>query len=39
VGRWVPLMSTNTELSVNDILEDDAVRFGIEEVFKNLKEV
>jgi hypothetical protein len=32
-------MSTNTELSVQEILESYAVRFGIEEVFKDLKEV
>jgi hypothetical protein len=38
-GTWVQLMSINSELSVKDILEDDAVRFGIEEIFKDFKEV
>ena len=36
---WVPLMSTNAELSAVEILESYGVRFGIEEVFKDLKEV
>jgi len=36
---WVPLMSTNAEMSAVEILESYRVRFGIEEVFKDLKEV
>ena len=36
---WVPLMSTNAEQSVVEILESYGVRFGIEEVFKDLKDV
>ena len=36
---WVPLMSTNAEQSEREILESYGVRFGIEEVFKDLKEV
>jgi len=36
---WVPLMSTNAEQSAVEILESYGVRFGIEEVFKDLKEV
>jgi hypothetical protein len=37
-GTWVPLMSTNIELSVQEIIESYGVRFGIEEVFKDLKD-
>ena len=36
---WVPLMSTNAEQSEREILESYGVRFGIEEVFKDLKAV
>jgi hypothetical protein len=36
---WLPLISTDTEVSVLDVLESYAVRFGIEEMFKDLKEV
>ena len=36
---WVPLISTNAEQSAVEILESYGVRFGIEEVFKDLKEV
>jgi len=36
---WVPRMSTNAEQSAVEILESYGVRFGIEEVFKDLKEV
>jgi hypothetical protein len=36
---WVPLMSTNAEHSAVEIMESYGVRFGIEEVFKDLKEV
>ena len=36
---WVPLMSTNAEQSAVEILESYGVRFGIEEVFKDLKEI
>jgi hypothetical protein len=35
----VPLMSTNAEQSTIEILESYGVRFGIEEVFKDLKDV
>ncbi|MDR2438855.1 MAG: hypothetical protein LBE12_05740, partial [Planctomycetaceae bacterium] len=37
-GTWVPLMSTNLDLSVQEIIESYGVRFGIEEVFKDLKD-
>ncbi|MDR3110694.1 MAG: transposase [Planctomycetaceae bacterium] len=36
---WIPLLSTNTSLSAQEIIEHYGVRFGIEEVFKDLKEV
>jgi hypothetical protein len=36
---WLPLISTDVGVSVLDILESYAVRFGIEEMFKDLKEV
>ena len=36
---WVPLMSTNADATPKEILESYGVRFGIEEVFKDLKEV
>jgi len=36
---WVPLMSTDANQEVKEILESYGVRFGIEEVFKDLKEV
>ncbi len=36
---WVPLVSTDVNQPVRDILESYAVRFGIEETFKDLKEV
>jgi SRSO17 transposase len=38
-GTWVPLMSTDASMEVKEILEAYGVRFGIEEVFKDLKEV
>jgi hypothetical protein len=37
-GTWVPLMSTNIDLSVQEIIENYGVRLGIEEVFKDLKD-
>jgi hypothetical protein len=36
---WLPLMSTDANRNVKEILEAYGVRFGIEEVFKDLKEV
>jgi len=36
---WVPLISTNAAMGAKEILESYAVRFGIEEMFKDLKEV
>ena len=36
---WLPLMSSDAGMSVLEILESYAVRFGIEEMFKDLKEV
>jgi hypothetical protein len=36
---WLPLISTDVDVSVVEILESYAVRFGIEEMFKDLKEV
>jgi hypothetical protein len=36
---WLPLMSTDAAMSVVEILESYAVRFGIEEMFKDLKDV
>ena len=38
-GTWVPLVSTNMEQTAEEILESYGVRFGIEEVFKDLKEI
>ena len=38
-GVWVPLVSTDISLEVREILESYAVRFGFEEMFKDLKEV
>jgi hypothetical protein len=38
-GTWVPLMSTEANMEVKEILESYGIRFGIEEVFKDLKEV
>jgi hypothetical protein len=38
-GIWVPLMSTEATMGVREILEAYGVRFGIEEVFKDLKDV
>ncbi|MCL2623932.1 MAG: transposase [Planctomycetaceae bacterium] len=35
---WVPLVSTDANQEVKEILESYGVRFGIEEVFKDLKE-
>ncbi|MDR3111470.1 MAG: transposase [Planctomycetaceae bacterium] len=35
---WISLLSTNTSLSAQEIIERYGVRFGIEEVFKDLKE-
>ena len=36
---WVPLISTDAAMSEVEILEGYGVRFGIEETFKDLKEV
>lgn len=36
---WVPIVSTDVNMSIRDIIESYAVRFGIEETFKDLKEV
>jgi hypothetical protein len=36
---WVPLISTDVKMEVKEILEAYSVRFGIEETFKDLKEV
>ena len=36
---WLPLISTDADMSVVEILESYAVRFGIEEMFKDLKDV
>lgn len=36
---WVPLVSTDATMSEVEILESYGVRFGIEETFKDLKEV
>jgi len=38
-GTWVPLMSTDPTMDVKEILESYGVRFGIEEVFKDLKDL
>jgi hypothetical protein len=38
-GIWVPLMCTDITRSVKEILESYGVRFGIEEMFKDLKEI
>jgi len=38
-GTWVPLISTNVEHSAKEILESYGVRFGIEETFKDLKDI
>ncbi|MDR1924170.1 MAG: transposase [Planctomycetaceae bacterium] len=38
-GAWVPLISTDANLGVKEILESYGIRFGIEEMFKDLKEV
>jgi hypothetical protein len=38
-GTWVPLMSTDASMEVREMLESYGIRFGIEEVFKDLKEV
>ena len=38
-GTWVPLMATDANTEAKEILESYGVRFGIEEVFKDLKEV
>ena len=38
-GAWLPLVSTDTSLDAKAILESYGVRFGIEEVFKDLKDV
>jgi hypothetical protein len=38
-GIWVPLMATDAAMSAKAILESYSVRFGIEEMFKDLKEV
>ena len=36
---WLPLISTDVDVSDLEILESYAVRFGIEETFKDLKDV
>ena len=36
---WLPLVSTDVALSTKEILESYGIRFGIEEVFKDLKDV
>jgi len=36
---WVPLISTEATMGAKEILESYAVRFGIEEMFKDLKDV
>jgi len=36
---WVPLISTDAKMGAREILEAYGVRFGIEEMFKDLKEV
>ncbi len=36
---WVPLVSTDATMEAKEILESDGVRFGIEEVVKDLKEI
>jgi hypothetical protein len=38
-GTWVPLMSTDISRTAKEILESYGVRFGIEEMFKDLKDV
>jgi hypothetical protein len=38
-GTWVPLLSTDANMEVREILESYGVRFGIEEVFKDLMEI
>jgi NifB/MoaA-like Fe-S oxidoreductase len=38
-GSWLPLVSTDVHLSTKEILESYGKRFGIEEMFKDLKEV
>ena len=38
-GTWVPLVCTDISRSAKEILESYGVRFGIEEMFKDLKEV
>jgi hypothetical protein len=38
-GTWAPLMSTDPAMDVKEILESYGVRFGIEETFKDLKDV
>ena len=38
-GTWVPLMCTDISRTGKEILESYGVRFGIEEMFKDLKEV
>ena len=38
-GTWVPLISTDAAMDVKEILESYGVRFGIEETFKDLKDV
>ena len=38
-GTWVPLMCTNSCRTEKEIIESYGVRFGIEEMFKDLKEV
>ena len=36
---WLPLISTDATMEAKEILESYAVRFGIEEMFKDLKDV
>ena len=39
MATWLPLISTDATLAVKEILEGYMVRFGIEEIFKDLKDV
>jgi hypothetical protein len=37
-GTWIPLMCITSDLSMQEIIASYGIRFGIEEVFKDLKE-
>ena len=39
LAQYLPLISTNVEHSAKEILESYGVRFGIEETFKDLKDI